>query len=128
MANIKFDFSGKRVLITGAGQGIGHKMMEDFLSSGAEVIIWERSQKHIEKLKTHPLSSRLSLIEVDVSSIENCEKAASSLKEPIDFLVNNAGILRDRSFSKMTWEEYSSVVDTNLNAVFFVYKISFISF
>lgn len=120
--NIKFDFSKKRVLITGAGQGIGFRMMEDFLSSGAEVIVWERSKKNIEKLKTHPLSSKLSLMEVDVSSKENCEAAAGSLKEPIDFLINNAGILRDRSFSKMTWEEYSSVMDTNLNAVFLVTK------
>ena len=122
MANIKFNFSGKRALITGAGQGIGYKIMEDFVSSGAEVIVWERSQKNIQKLKTQPLSSHLRVREVDVSSKENCEQAVASLKEPIDFLINNAGILRDRSFSKMTWEEYSAVMDTNLNGVFIVTK------
>lgn len=121
MANISFDFSGKRVLITGGGQGIGYKMTEDFLSSGAEVIVWERSSQNLEKLQKLS-SSKLMAHQVDVSSRESCEQAVSSLKEPIDFLINNAGILKDRSFSKMTWEEYSSVIQTNLDGVFFVTK------
>ena len=118
MANIKFDFSGKRVLITGGGQGIGRKMIEDFLSSGAEVIVWEKSLKNLEQLKEDFLSSKLITKEVDVSSKDHCEQSADSLKESIDFLINNAGILRDRSFAKMTWEEYSSVIQTNLDGVF----------
>ena len=121
MANIKFNFSGKRVLITGGGQGIGRKMVEDFLSSGAELIVWEYSLKNLEDLKKLS-SSKLTTYQVDVSSRESCEQAANSLKEPIDFLINNAGILRDRSFSKMSWEEYSDVIQTNLNGVFFVTK------
>ena len=122
MSNIKFDFSGKRVLITGGGQGIGYKMTEDFLSSGAEVIVWEFSLKNLEKLKKDFPSSKLILKEADVSSKDSCEEAVRSLQEPIDFLINNAGILRDRSFSKMTWEEYSEVIQTNLNGVFLVTK------
>ena len=59
---------------------------------------------------------------MDVSSKESCEQAVLSLNGSIDFLVNNAGILRDRSFSKMTWEEYASVIQTNLNSVFLVTK------
>ena len=59
---------------------------------------------------------------MDVSSKDSCEEAVRSLQEPIDFLINNAGILRDRSFSKMTWEEYSEVIQTNLNGVFLVTK------
>ena len=115
-------FSGKRVLITGGGQGIGRKMVEDFLSSGAGVIVWERSSKNLEQLKKDFPSSKLVTTQVDVSLQESCEKAAGSLKEPIDFLINNAGILRDRSLAKMTWEEYSSVIQTNLNGVFLAVK------
>ena len=122
MSNIQFDFSGKRVLITGGGQGIGRKMAEDFLSSGAEVIVWEKSLKNMEQLHKDFSSSKLTTKEVDVSSKDHCELSADSLIEPIDFLINNAGILRDRSFSKMTWEEYSSVIQTNLNGVFLVTK------
>lgn len=122
MANIQFDFSGKRALITGGGQGIGRKMVEDFLSSGAEVAVWERSAKNLQKLKKDFPSAKLTVWELDVSSKEQCEKAAGVLKEPIDFLINNVGILRDRSLTKMTFEEYSSVMRTNLDAVFFVTK------
>ena len=59
MSNIKFDFSGKRVLITGGGQGIGYQITKDFLSAGAGVLVWERSLENIETLKAHKLSSGL---------------------------------------------------------------------
>jgi len=122
MANLKFDFSKKRVLITGAGQGIGKKIAESFLSSQAEVIVWEYSDQNIEQLKKDFPSSKLIVQKVDVSCKEQCEKMANSLKRPIDFLVNNAGILRDRSFFKMTEKEYREVMQTNLDGVFFVTK------
>ena len=122
MGNIQFDFSGKCALITGGGQGIGRKMTESFLSSGAKVIVWEKSLNNLEQLKKDFPSEKLITKEVDVSSRESCEQSASSLKEPIDFLINNAGILRDRSLPKMTWEEYSSVIQTNLDGVFLVTK------
>jgi len=122
MANIHFDFSKKRVLITGGGQGIGRKMTEDFLSSGAEVIVWEKSLKNREQLQKDFPSPKLTIQEVNVSSKKHCELSADSLTEPIDFLINNAGILRDRSLAKMTWEEYSSVMQTNLDGVFLATK------
>ena len=121
--NIQFDFTGKRVLITGGGQGIGYKITEDFLSCGAEVIVWEFSSENIEKLKREFSSSKLNVNSVDVSSKKSCEQVANSLDRPIDFLINNAGILKDRSFAKMTDEEYFSVIQTNLNGVFFVTKV-----
>lgn len=123
MSNVKFNFSGKTVLITGGGQGIGRKMTEDFLSSSAEVIVWDKSLEKLNQLKKDFSSSKLLVQEVDVSSKKSCEQATAELKKPIDFLINNAGILRDRSFAKMTWEEYSSVIQTNLDGVFLTTKL-----
>lgn len=120
MANIKFDFSKQKVLITGGGQGIGRKMVEDFLSSKAQVVVWDQSATNLRKLKEDFPSEQLAVQELDISSYKQCEQAAKALTQPIDFLINNAGILRDRSFSKMTWEEYSSVMRTNLDGVFCV--------
>lgn len=122
MSDIKFNFSSKRVLITGAGQGIGRQIAQDFIESSAQVIAWEKSQENIKKLKKEFPSSSLQAHQVDVSSPASCMQAAQLLKEPIDFLVNNAGILRDRSLAKMSLEEFSSVIQTNLNGVFIVTK------
>lgn len=120
MSNIQFDFSGKTALITGGGQGIGYKTVEDFISSGAKVLVWEKSLTLVKKLKKDFPEEKINVQQVDVSSLESCKKSAEELKSPIDFLINNAGILRDRSLAKMTWEEYSSVIQTNLNSVFCV--------
>ena len=120
MGNLRFDFSGKRVLVTGAGQGIGLQIARDFMESSAELVVWEKSKERIQTLKTE--FPKAQILELDVSSMESCLKAARELKEPIDFLINNAGILRDRTLSKMTWEEYSLVIQTNLNGVFCVTK------
>ena len=120
MSNIKFDFSGKTALITGAGQGIGLQTAQDFISAGAKVIVWEKSKDNIDKLQKSFSKEQLTAQETDVSNLESCRQAAGLLKVPIDFLVNNAGILRDRSLAKMTWQEYSTVIQTNLNGAFCV--------
>ena len=120
MSNITFDFTGKRVLVTGAGQGIGLQITRDFIASSATVIAWEKSQHNREKLKKEFPSDKIQIQDVDVSSFEECQQATSSLKKPIDFLVNNAGILKDRSLAKMSLEDYQAVIQTNLNAVFYV--------
>ena len=125
MGNLKFNFKGKSVLITGGGQGIGLQIARDFIESGAQVIVWEKSTKNIEKLKEEFSNKALHCQQLDVSCRESCLKASKELSrgelnQGIDFLINNAGILRDRSLSKMTWEEYSSVIESNLNSVFCV--------
>ena len=61
----------------------------------------------------------------NVSSWESTVEAFSKAKAehgPIDVLVNNAGITRDRMFLKMTREDWDAVIDTNLNSMFNVTK------
>ncbi|NBX53871.1 MAG: acetoacetyl-CoA reductase [Betaproteobacteria bacterium] len=61
----------------------------------------------------------------NVSSWESTVEAFSKAKAehgPIDVLVNNAGITRDRMFLKMTRDDWDAVIDTNLNSMFNVTK------
>ena len=56
------------------------------------------------------------------SKLASCEQAAGALAAEVDILVNNAGITRDKSFAKMTPEDFDAVIDTNLSGVFYVTK------
>lgn len=120
MGNIKFDFKDKHVLVTGGGQGIGRKITEDFLESEAKVTVWDISEKNLRELKKD--FPQVETRKVDVSSLKECEEASKNITSPIDFLINNAGILRDRSLQKITPKEYEEVMGVCLNGPFFVTK------
>lgn len=118
MGSLQFDFSGRHVLITGGAQGIGKKIAEQFLQAGASVTLWDVQECEIKGERQNHMKTQ----KVDVSSYEECEKGAKALDAPIDFLINNAGILRDKSLTKLTETDYQSVIETNLNSVFYVTK------
>ncbi len=122
MASLKFDFTNKKVLVTGGAQGIGCQIVKDFLNSGAQVIVWDYSEEKLQKLKEELKNSSLITKKIDVSSFKDCQEGAKSLDFKLDILVNNAGILRDKSLSKITEQEYLDVIQTNLNGVFYVTK------
>ena len=124
MASI--DFSGKTAFVTGASQGIGKAIATALHGAGANVIInfFPDSAGANEKLAADfaaELEGRAMIAGADVRDLDGLSAAAKLGAEKfggIDFLVNNAGILRDRSFKKMSQEEWSSVIDTNLSGVF----------
>lgn len=136
---LQFNFSGKNVVVTGGARGIGLEITRQFLSAGASVSVWEFSAESIatarEALKAYVSqagasadsagisgSARLHFQQVDVSKSEDCDKAARELPFAVDILVNNAGITRDKSFAKMTDEDFDAVIETNLGGVFKVTK------
>jgi acetoacetyl-CoA reductase len=58
---------------------------------------------------------------IDVSDYDSCELGVSNIHReigPIDILINNAGITKDRSFKKMTKADWDAVIHTNLDSVF----------
>ena len=122
--NLKFDFSQKHVLVTGGARGIGLQITKQFLEAEARVTVWEFSNASIESAREllSPFGPRVEFFQVDVSKPADCEAATSKLKNDVDILINNAGITRDKSLSKMTTEDFDSVIDTNLGGVFHVTK------
>lgn len=133
---LKFDFTGKSVVVTGGARGIGLEITRQFLTSGANVTVWEYSEESIASAKetlksyvslgtspdTQSKGARLHFQQVDVSKAEDCDKAAQALPSPVDILINNAGITRDKSFAKMTEDDFDAVIDTNLGGVYRVTK------
>jgi 3-oxoacyl-[acyl-carrier protein] reductase len=130
MSNIRFDFQGKNAVITGGAQGIGFQMVQDFLKAGAQVAIWDYSQDALQTAqnelgKNPEFKGRLHTMQVDVSKMDSCSAAAAKLPFKVDVLVNNAGITRDKSFAKMTHEDWDAVIQTNLTGLFNVTKSVF---
>lgn len=124
MKNITFNFEGRHALVTGGAQGIGLEIAKGFLAAGAEVTIWDYSESALASAEKE-LATRakaLSLAQVDVTKYDSCSQAAGRLKSPLHILVNNAGITRDKSFSKMESADFQAVIDTNLTGLFNVTK------
>ncbi|MDR3606522.1 MAG: 3-oxoacyl-ACP reductase FabG [Oligoflexia bacterium] len=123
MSTISFDFRGKGIVVTGGAQGIGFEIARRFLASGASVSIWDYSAEALKAAETEIAKnpdhkSRAFFCSVDVTQMASCAAAAAKLPFALDVLVNNAGITRDKSFVKMTEEDWSAVINTNLTGLF----------
>jgi 3-oxoacyl-[acyl-carrier protein] reductase len=123
MNGVQFDFAGKGVVVTGGAQGIGFEIARQFLNAGASVSIWDYSEEGLkaaeqEFLKTANFNARVFFSRVDVSKMQSCAEAAAQLPFSLDVLVNNAGITRDKSFIKMSEDDWSAVIGTNLTGLF----------
>lgn len=128
--NIQYAFSGKTAIITGGAQGIGFEIAKQFLTAGAKVAIWDWSDEALGQARQElsAFGDRLTTTKVDVSNMASCVDAANHLPGSVDVLVNNAGITRDKSFKKMTADEWQSVIDVNLTGLFNVTKSLFEKF
>jgi 3-oxoacyl-[acyl-carrier protein] reductase len=119
------DFSGKVVLVTGSSRGIGAEMIKAFGKRGANCAINYISDPKGENQKdTEAVAKELKdplLIDCDVTSPQQVESMMKQISERfggLDVLVNNSGIIRDRTIKKLTTEEFESVVRVNLGGTF----------
>lgn len=117
----------KIVLVTGAAGGIGTEVCRMFLNNGYKVVATHRPGKEEQAkswLSQEKLDSQdIQLLALDVSDHKAVgEVLGETLRQlgQIDVLVNNAGITRDATFKKMSWEQWQEVMETNLNSLFSV--------
>ena len=113
-------------IITGGARGIGKGICEVFCKAGATVALWDVLDSGIET--TNKISSDGGSIffqKVDVTetqSVSNAVEEIISKFGKIDILINNAGVIRDRSFLKMSTEEWNTVININLNSLYITSK------
>jgi 3-oxoacyl-[acyl-carrier protein] reductase len=119
------DFSGKVVLVTGSSRGLGAEMIKAFGRRGAKCAVnyisdstgQNRTDAEIvAKELRDPL-----VIDCDVTSSEQVEAMMKTIEEKLgglDFLINNSGIIRDRTIKKLTLEDFESVLRVNLTGTF----------
>ena len=122
------DLAGKIALITGASQGIGAQMARTFHHAGASVVINHPGIGSTDYDALH-LANELNALRADSALVISANVADPAAVQAmmaqikttfggLDYLMNNAAIIRDRTIAKMSLEEWDAVMDVNLSGVF----------
>jgi 3-oxoacyl-[acyl-carrier protein] reductase len=130
--SVVIDLTGQSALITGASRGIGAEVARTLHRAGARVVLnhpdlggTRADADAIAADLNHARDASALVLAADVgdpAAVQAMMDAIRTLWGGLDLLVNNAGILRDRTIAKMTLEEWRAVIETNLSGVFLCCK------
>jgi len=108
--------TSRTVLVTGGNRGIGFAIAEEFLAQGHRVAVTARSGAGPEGALT---------VRADVTDAASVDAAFTEVEQqlgPVEVVVANAGITRDTLLLRMSDEDFTEVLDTNLSGAFRVVK------
>jgi 3-oxoacyl-[acyl-carrier protein] reductase len=119
------DFTGKVVLVTGSSRGIGAETIKAFGARGARCVVnYVAGAAGQNKADAQNVARGLKealVIECDVTNPSQVEAMMKRIQENLgglEILINNSGIIRDRTIKKLTTEEFENVVRVNLTGTF----------
>ncbi len=110
--NFSFDFTRKRVLVTGGVSGIGRAVSMAFLASGAEVIACGLTEQELKAARADPAFARINVVRLDVTD-KSAVDALIAEQPSLDVVVTSAGIIRRDA--EHDPEVFDQVIDVNLS-------------
>jgi 3-oxoacyl-[acyl-carrier protein] reductase len=128
---VRYSFPGKVALVTGGSRGMGAAVLDAFARAGATCVVNyypdDANRKDAEETgeRLRQFNVPVHLLGADVSdpaAVEDLMKRTVAAAGGLDLLVNNAGILRDKTVKKMTADDWHAVLRTNLDGVFYCSK------
>jgi len=114
---------GQVAIVTGGARGIGKGICEVFCREGATVALWDvlDGTETVNEITQNGGNIFFQKVDVtDQSSVDSAIEEIIKQHGKIEILINNAGIIRDRSFLKMSEEEWDSVINVNLKSLYVV--------
>jgi 3-oxoacyl-[acyl-carrier protein] reductase len=126
MGAVGIDLSGKTAIVTGAGQGLGARTAVLLARAGARVVVNyvgdpDGLNRRRAEETAREIGDAADIVEADVrdsGAVEALFDRAVDRHGSVEILVNNAGIIRDRTIGKMSEAEWKEVIDTNLTGTF----------
>jgi len=121
------DFTGKVALVTGSSRGIGAEMIKAFGTRGGQCVVNyladAQGQNKADALGVAKELNEPLVIECDVTQPQQVEAMMKQIQDQrggLDILVNNSGVISDRTIKKMSPDEFESVIRVNLIGTFTV--------
>ena len=108
---LQFDFTGRSVIVTGGGNGIGLELVRFFAAAGADVTAIDLTPPPLD---VRAVACDVSSEEAVTAMVEQVQREAGT----VDVLVNNAGILRDRMLWRLSTEDWDAVLGVHLRGTF----------
>ncbi|HEY5057171.1 MAG TPA: SDR family NAD(P)-dependent oxidoreductase, partial [Acidobacteriaceae bacterium] len=124
-ANDLFDLSGRVALVTGTSRGLGQYMARALAGAGADLAITSRNAESLEPFaeEIRAVGRKVFSVKLDVREHASIQRGVAAAEEHfgrIDVLVNNAGCNVRKRALDVTWDDWNTVLDTNLRGPFFV--------
>jgi NAD(P)-dependent dehydrogenase (short-subunit alcohol dehydrogenase family) len=124
-ASVQYDFSGKRVFITGGTSGMGEACAASFAAAGARVVIngrnHDRARAVINAARKSP--GTIAFVDGDIGSRKKCDlivTEAVGVLGGLDIVVNSAGIIYHATAEKTTDEQWLETMNVNVNGMFYI--------
>ena len=121
----QFDFSGKRVLITGGTSGMGEASALSFASAGARVVISGRNHDRARTIISNSkrLAGTVAFVGGDIGERRKCDlivTEAVGILGGLDILVNSAGVIHHATAEETTDEQWLETMNVNVNGMFYI--------